>query len=44
MLLDRTMTILDISNRGYDDPVTSAVFKKNMGISPSQYRKHAVQG
>jgi two-component system response regulator YesN len=46
MLLDRTMTILDISNRvGYDDPgYFSKVFKKNMGISPSQYRKHAVQG
>ena len=46
LLPDRSMTILDISSRvGYEDPgYFSKVFKKNMGVSPNQYRKHASQG
>lgn len=46
LLLDRSWTILDISSQvGYDDPgYFSKVFKKNMGVSPSQYRKHMAQG
>ena len=41
LLMDRSLTILDISLRiGYDDPgYFSKVFKKNIGVSPSQYRK-----
>ncbi|HHY83502.1 MAG TPA: AraC family transcriptional regulator [Clostridiales bacterium] len=46
LLKDRSMTILDVSSRvGYDDPgYFSKVFKKNMGLSPNQYRKNAIQG
>ncbi|NLU36327.1 MAG: helix-turn-helix transcriptional regulator [Clostridiales bacterium] len=41
LLMDRSLTILDISLRiGYDDPgYFSKVFKKKIGVSPSQYRK-----
>ena len=46
LLMDRSMTILDISAQvGYDDPsYFSKVFKKNMGVSPNQYRKQIAQG
>jgi two-component system response regulator YesN len=45
LLLDHSLTIFGISSRvGYDDPgYFSKVFKKNMGVSPSQYRKHIAQ-
>ncbi|HHU79331.1 MAG: PocR ligand-binding domain-containing protein [Caldicoprobacterales bacterium] len=46
LLQDRSLTIFDISARvGYEDPgYFSKVFKKNMGVSPNQYRKNTAQG
>jgi two-component system response regulator YesN len=43
LLSDRSLTIMEISFRvGYDDPnYFSKVFKKNIGVSPTQYRKQA---